>query len=303
MARPCETVQDSSLAPCEIERNSEEGANASDSVSNGSRRSRRRELGEAYTTKKPRTDLTELIDGCRHYRRRCRIVAPCCGEVTSCRHCHAEYETHDLDRRAIQEVVCSRCDTRQEVGPQCSSCDVTFASYYCEKCNFWDDEGLKKKIFHCDACGICRVGGRENYFHCPTCDCCYPMELQGNHRCVEGSLRQGCPVCMIDMFTSTTEIRILKCGHTIHQGCLAELQQTANGLSALRCPVCSHTIADCVDLWKEFDRAIEETPMPEAVSGRTVSIICCDCQVSSEVPFHVIGQKCKACNSYNTRRA
>lgn len=27
---------------------------------------------------------------CQHYRRRCRIRAPCCNEVYDCRHCHNE---------------------------------------------------------------------------------------------------------------------------------------------------------------------------------------------------------------------
>jgi RING finger/CHY zinc finger protein 1 len=26
--------------------------------------------------------------GCDHYRRRCKLVAPCCNEVFWCRHCH-----------------------------------------------------------------------------------------------------------------------------------------------------------------------------------------------------------------------
>ena len=26
--------------------------------------------------------------GCTHYKRRCKLVAPCCGEVFWCRHCH-----------------------------------------------------------------------------------------------------------------------------------------------------------------------------------------------------------------------
>ena len=30
-----------------------------------------------------------------HYRRRCRMVAPCCGEVFWCRHCHNELKTAD----------------------------------------------------------------------------------------------------------------------------------------------------------------------------------------------------------------
>lgn len=27
---------------------------------------------------------------CLHYKRRCKIRAPCCGEVFTCRHCHNE---------------------------------------------------------------------------------------------------------------------------------------------------------------------------------------------------------------------
>lgn len=33
--------------------------------------------------------LSHLIR-CSHYKRRCRIRAPCCGEVFDCRHCHNE---------------------------------------------------------------------------------------------------------------------------------------------------------------------------------------------------------------------
>lgn len=28
--------------------------------------------------------------GCKHYRRRCKLIAPCCGEAFWCRHCHNE---------------------------------------------------------------------------------------------------------------------------------------------------------------------------------------------------------------------
>uniref|UniRef100_A0A1D1XE37 Putative RING finger protein C2F3.16 n=1 Tax=Anthurium amnicola TaxID=1678845 RepID=A0A1D1XE37_9ARAE len=31
-----------------------------------------------------------LLYGCPHYRRRCRIRAPCCNETFDCRHCHNE---------------------------------------------------------------------------------------------------------------------------------------------------------------------------------------------------------------------
>jgi len=33
-------------------------------------------------------------------------------------------------------------------------------------------------------CGICRIGGRDNYFHCTTCGSCYSMALQARlHIC------------------------------------------------------------------------------------------------------------------------
>jgi hypothetical protein len=34
--------------------------------------------------------LPLVLCRCEHYRRRCKIVAPCCGQVFPCRHCHNE---------------------------------------------------------------------------------------------------------------------------------------------------------------------------------------------------------------------
>lgn len=55
--------------------------------------------------------------GCRHYRRRCKLISPCCGEVVWCRLCHDEATKADplidtlssgcsqiLDRKAVKEV-------------------------------------------------------------------------------------------------------------------------------------------------------------------------------------------------------
>ena len=40
------------------------------------------------------------------------------------------------------------------------------------------DETESRKQFHCQECGLCRIGGRESFFHCPTCGCCYSTSLQ-----------------------------------------------------------------------------------------------------------------------------
>ncbi|QHO39007.1 E3 ubiquitin-protein ligase [Arachis hypogaea] len=51
-------------------------------------------------------------------------------------------------------VVCAVCDTEQPIG---------------------------KQLFHCDDCGICRVGGQENYLHCEKCGSYYSVTLRDNH--------------------------------------------------------------------------------------------------------------------------
>lgn len=81
--------------------------------------------------------------GCSHYRRRCRLRAPCCNEVFTCRHCHNEAKNageedpklrHDLPRHEVTTVVCLLCDTEQPVAQRCRSCGVTFGEYFCDKC-------------------------------------------------------------------------------------------------------------------------------------------------------------------------
>eukprot|EP00267_Zea_mays_P032981 XP_008667064.2 putative RING zinc finger domain superfamily protein isoform X5 [Zea mays] len=96
--------------------------------------------------------------GCKHYRRRCRIRAPCCGDVFHCRHCHNEStkDGHELDRHDVQSVICLVCDTEQPIAQVCCNCGVCMGEYFCAACNFLDDD-VDKEQFHCDDCGICRI--------------------------------------------------------------------------------------------------------------------------------------------------
>jgi RING finger/CHY zinc finger protein 1 len=98
-------------------------------------------------------------------------VAPCCGGVYWCRHCHNEEHfdgvidakaAHQLDRTQVAEVVCAACQDRQPVAAACRTCATVFGDYFCEPCRFYDND-LSKQQFHCDGCGICRVGGRDSY--------------------------------------------------------------------------------------------------------------------------------------------
>uniref|UniRef100_A0A061R754 Ring finger and CHY zinc finger domain-containing protein 1 n=1 Tax=Tetraselmis sp. GSL018 TaxID=582737 RepID=A0A061R754_9CHLO len=266
--------------------------------------------GDSKETADPQSEYGVGEYGCTHYRRRCKLVAPCCNEVYWCRHCHNDAQAlqpditkrHELDRRQVREVVCAVCDKRQPVSPRCESCGVSFGKYVCLICNFFEDNTTKKQ-YHCDKCGICRVGGRENFYHCDTCGCCYANALKGCHTCVQDSMASDCPVCLEYLFDSVKPISVLQCGHTIHEDCLSKLRVLSEPghLSGYTCPMCSKSIYDMSSVWRELDASVAANPMAPEYQGMICQISCNDCHERSEVPFHV-WLKCNACGSYNTRK-
>ena len=64
------------------------------------------------------------------------------------------------------------------VSDRCEDCGIVFGAYACLECRIFDsldDENsdLKKEgVFHCDLCGICRIGKRSEFVHCSVCNCC-----------------------------------------------------------------------------------------------------------------------------------
>ncbi|KAK0608674.1 hypothetical protein LWI29_034198 [Acer saccharum] len=251
-----------------------------------------------------RLDFGKMGYGCKHYRRRCKIRAPCCNEIFECRHCHNEavgmlknpYDRHEINRLEVTQVICSVCDTEQPVAQVCTNCGVNMGEYFCEICKFYDDN-TEKQQFHCDDCGICRVGGLENFFHCEKCGSCYSISLQDNHVCVENSMRHHCPICYEYLFDSLKDTTVMKCGHTMHSECYHEMIKH----DKYCCPICSKSIIDMSRTWKRLDVEIEAIMMPEDYRYKKVWILCNDCNDTTEVYFHIIGQKCSHCSSYNTR--
>ncbi|OEL28823.1 E3 ubiquitin-protein ligase MIEL1 [Dichanthelium oligosanthes] len=134
------------------------------------------------------------------------------------------------------------------------------------------------------------TGGSDNFFHCHKCGCCYSNVLKDSHRCVERAMHHNCPVCFED-------ISVLQCGHTIHLECMNEMRAHHH----FSCPVCSRSACDMTDTWRKLDEEVAATPMPEIYQKKMVWILCNDCSATSSVPFHVLGQKCPGCCSYNTR--
>ena len=244
--------------------------------------------------------------GCSHYQRGCKLVAPCCGEEFVCRLCHDEkhYENqldpekaHKLVRGDVKEVVCATCATQQAAESQaCTKCGATFGhAYFCVKCRLWDD--VDKGQFHCDACGLCRAGGPENYEHCEACGMCFQI----GHVCpvvrkglfgVKNALRSDCPICMEDLFTSRASAMTMPCGHGIHFACFEQLCKSSS-----RCPLCSQSLfarQDLAEWTAALDVEIANTPMPEEYRDLRVKIMCNDCLHESETPWHIFGLKCRA---------
>ncbi|KAF5190749.1 Ring finger and chy zinc finger domain-containing protein [Thalictrum thalictroides] len=260
---------------------------------------------EVSVSDSERQDIGKLEYGCEHYKRRCKIRAPCCNKVFTCRHCHNAAmsmldnpkEQHEIVRTEVNQVICSVCDTEQQVTQKCINCGVNMGEYFCGVCNFYDDD-ISKGQFHCNGCGICRVGGRENFFHCQKCGSCYSTGLIDNHFCLENSMQNNCPVCYEYLFDSLKKTSVMKCGHTMHMDCLDEMTKH----NKYCCPMCSKSVLDMSSVWQRMDEEIEATVMPEEYRDKKIWILCNDCNTQSEVRFHIIGLKCTQCNSYNTRK-
>nr|KJB72590.1 hypothetical protein B456_011G186700 [Gossypium raimondii] len=205
-------------------------------------------------------------------------------------------DRHEIVRQDVKQVICSVCDTEQPVAQLCSNCGVNMGEYFCAICMFFDDD-TEKEHFHCHDCGICRVGGRDNFFHCKKCGSCYAIALRDNHLCVENSMRHHCPICYEYLFDSLKDTTVMKCGHTMHCECYDEMIKR----NKYCCPICSKSVIDMSRTWKRIDEEIEATVMPEDYRHKKVWILCNDCNDTTEVYFHIIGQKCSHCKSYNTR--
>ena len=159
----------------------------------GGRRARKQEAGGGP----PAFDPAAWPHGCTHYRRRCQVVAPCCGLQTWCRLCHdaayeegrgvAGHDAHKMDRHAVAEVVCCTCNERQPVRTRvCFSCAVcarrecdTPSRYYdcggdgyvqaaqaCTKC------GTVLGRYFCAKCNLYDDNNTKGQFHCDKCGIC-----------------------------------------------------------------------------------------------------------------------------------
>lgn len=117
-------------------------------------------------------DEITLELGCVHYKRNVRIQCAECEKWYTCRLCHDAVEEHILPRRLTKFMLCMLCGHPQKASDTCVKCGENAASYYCNVCKLWSDD-VNKHIYHCDDCGICRVGRglEKDFFHCKVRGC------------------------------------------------------------------------------------------------------------------------------------
>jgi hypothetical protein len=235
---------------------------------------------------------------CEHYERKAWLKAACCGRYYPCRFCHDAAEDHEIDRHATKLVGCSTCGAAdQPASESCGNCGVRFAAYVCGICVFYDD-APGKDIYHCDRCGLCRVGkglGVDNY-HCDRCNSCVPLDVATSHPCMERSLECNCPICSEYMATSREQVVFMRCGHAMHANCFS--RHTATRYT---CPICSKSLTNMDSWYRALDeRLAAETTPPSFLSKRS-RIYCNDCDLRSTAKYHFMFHRCHACAGYNTR--
>lgn len=108
--------------------------------------------------------------GCAHYKRNIKLQCSACHRWYTCRFCHDAVEDHMLNRRETKNMLCMLCGCAQPASEECAKCKERGAWYYCDVCKLWDDD-LQKNIYHCEECGICRLGQGlgKDFFHCKVC--------------------------------------------------------------------------------------------------------------------------------------
>lgn len=129
-----------------------------------------------------RDEETKQEMGCKHYIRAASIKAPCCDQWFPCRLCHDEsVTTHRINRYEVLYMFCYYCELEQPFSGTCRDCGKAVGAYSCSQCKFLTSNPNAGDIFHCDQCGLCRVGPRERYEHCEVCHMCMPAGQVHRH--------------------------------------------------------------------------------------------------------------------------
>ena len=248
--------------------------------------------------------------GCKHYRRKCKIVPTCCNVPFPCRFCHDDNSDHAMDRYNTKEMQCMKCALIQPVAKNCKKCNVEMARYFCKVCNLFDDLQDGRHIYHCPFCNVCRKGKGlgQDFFHCMKCNSCVSL-VMGPHECLgkRSSMESECPVCKDFMFDSETPVKTLPCGHLMHTSCFETYTR-----HYYTCPLCRKSLGDFTVYFRMLDailaderqkkKAEEEDKevKEENKEQKQQKVKCNDCAEVTMAEFHFVYHACGKCRSYNT---
>ncbi len=191
------------------------------------------------------------------------------------------------------------CKTEQKISNHCVNinCQFTnqFTLYYCYICKLHNN--TEKDIYHCDQCGICRIGLKEKNFHCENCNMCYLLSAKNNHQCFNNKFDMVCSICRENLFRSRhSAINFNKCPHSMCSFCFDQYIK-----NEYKCPICNKSIIDMSNLWESIDAIMLNDIMPEEYKQTTTNILCNDCNtLSKSIRYHFQYHKCDQCGSYNT---
>ncbi|CAK9184752.1 unnamed protein product [Ilex paraguariensis] len=201
-------------------------------------------------------DPLGLVFGCKHYKRNCKLVASCCNKLYTCIRCHDDMANHSMDRKTTTKMMCMKCMIIQPIGATCSTVS----------CN-----NISMARYYCQ---ICKLFDDER----------------------EKCLEDNCPICHEYIFTSSSPVKALPCGHLMHSACFQDYTCTH-----YTCPICSKSLGDMQVYFGMLDAWLAEEKIPEEYSGQTQVILCNDCEKRGTASFHWLYHKCSYCGSYNTR--
>ncbi|CAN0223878.1 unnamed protein product [Laminaria digitata] len=95
-----------------------------------------------------------------------------------------------------------------------------------------------------------------------TCNACISLGAS-THTCLSKSLESDCPICNNSLFTSTFQVKGLRCGHFMHLQCYKDYIARAESREFwYRCPVCRKSMEDMREYFSQMDAVVASQPMP-----------------------------------------
>ena len=230
--------------------------NDDQTLSNIEKNKRKQEIIKRFYDKKNKSIKIQKIE-CSHYpNKKCSdFYFNCCEKFYECVRCHNENENHPFQ---LKNIKCIECSCFQDIGTHCNHCNIQFSKSFCKLCGLFSDQ---EHLYHCNDCGICRVGKKEELIHCKNCNIC---GFKDNHECfLLGKINDDyqCSFCHENLYTSMIPLQKLNCSHFAHTDCVQKSIQN----NSIKCGLCRKTFLNdeqAKNMWSMIDLEKAHTYMP-----------------------------------------